>query len=133
MEENKDLVRRLRVELLASGDPETVERFFAEDFVSHDNPPGFPRGVDGVKRFFETFRDALDEIEVRIDELVAEDDLVAVATTTRGRHTGELLGHAPSGRVVEIGGIDLVRIHEGRIVEHRGLTDTVGLLRQLGA
>jgi steroid delta-isomerase-like uncharacterized protein len=133
IEENKDLVRRLHAELLASGDVDMVERFFAEDFVSYDNPPGFPPGVEGVKRFFETFRDALDDIEVRIDELVAEDDRVAVATTTTGRHTGELLGHPPTGKPLEIGGIDLVRIHDGRIVEHRGLTDTVGLLRQLGA
>jgi predicted ester cyclase len=33
---------------------------------------------------------------------------------------------------VEIVGIDMVRVHDGRIVEHRGLTDTVGLMRQLG-
>ncbi|MEA2450923.1 MAG: SnoaL-like polyketide cyclase, partial [Thermoleophilaceae bacterium] len=53
------------------------------------------------------------------------------ATTTSGTHSGELLGAAPSGRRIAVTGIDLVRVEGGLIVEHRGLTDTVGLLRHL--
>lgn len=95
-------------------------------------PPGFPPGVEGVKRFFSVLRDALTDIEVEIDELIVDGDRAAVATTTRGAHTGELLGVLPTGRRLEIGGIDLVRVDgDGRIAEHRGLTDSVGLLRQL--
>jgi predicted ester cyclase len=56
---------------------------------------------------------------------------VAVATTTSGVHSGDLLGVAPSDRRISVTGIDMVRVDGGRIVEHRGLTDTVGLLRQL--
>lgn len=69
---------------------------------------------------------------MRVDEVVVEGDRAAVATTIEGTHTGELLGMAPTGRRVSVTGIDLVRVAGGRIVEHRGLTDTVGLLRQLG-
>jgi predicted ester cyclase len=70
-------------------------------------------------------------VHVTIDELVADGDRAAVATTTTGTHTGELLGVAPTGRRVAVTGIDMVRVEDGRIVEHRGLTDTVGLMRQL--
>jgi predicted ester cyclase len=94
-------------------------------------PPGLPQGVDGVRAFFQAFLDGLSEITVTVDELVADGERVAVATTTRGVHSGELFGVAPTGRGVEVTGIDLVRVEGGRIVEHRGLTDTVGLLRQL--
>lgn len=127
----KELVLRMHEELLRSRDPGRVEDFFAPGFVSHNMPPGLPDGVEGVKRFFAMFRDALSELELTIDEVVAEGDRVAVATTLTGRHDGELLGIAPTGRRVAITGIDMVRV-DGRIVEHRGLTDTVGLLRQLG-
>jgi predicted ester cyclase len=124
-------VRRLHEELL-TGDLGAVDRLFSADFVSHNMPPGFPQGVEGVKRFFGLFRDALTDIEVEIDEILVDGDRAAVATTTRGAHTGELLGVRPTGRRLEIGGIDLVRVDEdGRIAEHRGLTDSVGLLRQL--
>ena len=130
-ESPKELVLRMHEELLRTRDPNRVEDFFAADFVSHNTPPGLPEGVEGVKRFFGMFRDALSDLDVTIDEIVAEGDRVAVATTTTGTHDGELFGLAPTGRRVAVTGIDLVRV-DGKIVEHRGLTDTVGLLRQLG-
>jgi steroid delta-isomerase-like uncharacterized protein len=128
----RELVERLHAELFASRDLGVLERFFAPDVVSHNMPPSFPAGIEGVRRFFETFRDAFPDATVRIDEVVVEGDRAAVATTIEGTHTGELLGMAPTGRRVAVTGIDLVRVVDGRVVEHRGLTDTVGLLRQLG-
>jgi steroid delta-isomerase-like uncharacterized protein len=127
------LVRRLHEEVLAARDPDVVEAFFAADFVSHTNPPGLPEGVEGVRRFFAMFRDAMPDADVTIDELIVDGDRAAVATTIRGTHTGELLGLPATGRRVEIVGVDLVRVCDGKIVEHRGLTDIVGLMRQLGA
>jgi predicted ester cyclase len=126
-------VRRLHAALLDSRDPDVADDFFAPDFVSHNNPPGFPAGVDGVKRFFTMFRDAFPDVAVEIDEIVVEGDRVAVATTFTGTHEGELMGVAPTRRRVSVTGIDIVRVSGGRIVEHRGLTDIVGLMRQLTA
>ena len=130
--DNAELIRRFHRRLLESRDLDVIDEFFAEDFVSHNNPPGLPPGVAGVKAFFGMFKDAFPDLEVRIDELVVEDDKVVAATTTTGTHDGELMGFAPTGRQVSVTGIDLVRIEDGRIVEHRGLTDMIGLMRQLG-
>ena len=129
-EDNKALIGRMHAELMRSRDLELIDEFFAPEFVSHTNPPGLPGGVEGVKAFLGMFQRALPDVEVEVDQLIAEGDWVAVATTTRGTHEGELLGIPPTGRRVEVVGVDLVRV-DGRIVEHRGLTDTVGLLRQL--
>jgi predicted ester cyclase len=126
-----DLVRRFHSELLAARDPAVVDGFFGDGFVSHNMPPGFPQGREGVKLFFATFRDAFPDVEVIVDELVEDGDRVAVATTFTGTHTGELMGMAPTGRRVSVTGIDIVRVAGGRIVEHRGLTDIAGLMRQL--
>jgi predicted ester cyclase len=126
-----NLVRRMHGELLASRDLDRLGEFFAAGFTSHNMPPGLPQGLDGVRAFFQLFLDGLADIEVSVDELVADGDRVAVATTTSGTHSGELFGVAPSGRRIAVTGIDLVRVEGGLIVEHRGLTDTVGLLRQL--
>jgi predicted ester cyclase len=126
-----DLVRRFHSELLAARDPAVVDGFFGDGFVSHNMPPGFPQGREGVKLFFATFRDAFPDVDVVVDELVEDGDRVAVATTFTGTHTGELMGMAPTGRRVSVTGIDIVRVAGGRIVEHRGLTDIAGLMRQL--
>ena len=133
MSQAEELVRRLHRALLDSRDVTTVDDFFAEDFVSHNQPPELEAGAAGVKQFFTIFRDAFSDAQVSIDELVADGDRVAVATTLTGTHDGELLGIAPTGRQISVTGIDLVRVGDGRIVEHRGLTDTVGLMRQLAA
>jgi steroid delta-isomerase-like uncharacterized protein len=131
--EPRELLERLHTELFASGDLATLDRFFAPDVVSHDMPPGFPQGIEGVRLFFSAFREGMPDVEVRIDEIVAEGDRAAVATMIEGTHTGALMGVEPTGRRIAVRGIAMVRVADGRIVEHRGLTDTVGLLRQLSA
>ena len=129
----RELVERLHTELFASGDLATLDRFFAPDVVSHDMPPGFPQGIEGVRMFFSAFREGMPDVAVQIDEIVVEEDRAAVATMIEGTHTGALMGIEPTGRRISVRGIDMVRVEDGRIVEHRGLTDTVGLLRQLSA
>jgi steroid delta-isomerase-like uncharacterized protein len=130
--QNAELIRRFHAELLAARDTAVVDAFFDERFVSHNNPPGFPPGREGVKQFFAMFRDAFPDVTVAIDQIVADEASAAVATTFTGTHEGELMGMAPTGRRVSVTGIDIVRIARGRIVEHRGLTDIVGLMRQIG-
>jgi predicted ester cyclase len=129
--DNRALVGRLRERLLDTRDPAVVDEFFAPGFVSHNMPPGFPHGPAGVKRFLELF-EQVGELDVTIDQTISEGDRIAVATTTSGVHDAELFGIAPTGKRLSVTGIDLLRIEDGLIVEHRGLTDTVGLMRQLG-
>ena len=129
--DNRALVERLRDRLLTTRDPSVVDEFFAPAFVSHNMPPGFPQGPEGVKRFLELF-EPVGELEVAIDQTISEGDWIAVASTTSGVHDVELFGIAPTGRRLSVTGIDLLRIEDGLIAEHRGLTDTVGLMRQLG-
>ena len=130
--DNAEVISRLHRALFDSGDLEAVvDAFFASGFESHNTPPGLPAGREGVKAFFAIFRDGFTDIEVTVDQLVSQNDMVAIATTTSGTHTGHLFGVAPTGRRVSVTGIDIVRLADGKVTEHRGLTDTVGLLRQL--
>ena len=127
-----DVIRRLHAEAMSTRDLAVIDAYFAADVVSHDRPPDLPPGVEGVRAFFAVFRDAMPDVEIAIDQLICEGDWVAVATTLTGTHTGgELLGIPPTGRRVAVTGVDMIRVRDGRIVEHRGLTDTVGLLRQI--
>jgi steroid delta-isomerase-like uncharacterized protein len=128
-----ELVERLHLALREPGGAAAAAELFAPDFFSHNVPPGMPQGVEGVRRFYEVLLTGMPDLSIEIDELIASGDRAAVATTISGTHTGELLGIPASGRRVAVTGIDMIRVAGGRIVEHRGLTDTVGLLRQIGA
>jgi predicted ester cyclase len=65
-------------------------------------------------------------------EVIAEGEWVAVRVTGEGTHLGEWLGIEPSGRRIQLRGLNLDRVVNGRIVEHWGEADTVGMLLQMG-
>jgi predicted ester cyclase len=64
--------------------------------------------------------------------MLAEGDLVATRKTFRGTHQGPFMGLEPTGKQVEIGLIDIVRVVDGRVTEHWNAVDNLGLLQQLG-
>lgn len=129
---NKALIERMHSELVQGRDGSRVEQFFAPEFVSHSMPAPLTPDRVGVRRFMEGVADALPDLSVDIDVMVAEGDLVAVRSIMRGTHRRELMGVPPSGRRVAIDGIDILRIADGRIVEHWGLTNVLGFLEQSG-
>ena len=68
------LVRDFHRALFESEDLAELDRFLAEDFVSHTMPPGLPPGREGARTFFTMFRDAFPDVSVTIDELIADGD-----------------------------------------------------------
>ena len=122
-EESKRIVRRF-IDEYQTG---------ASDVVDHSLPPGIAPGAEGVRQQFDGFRAGLRDFRATILHQVAEGDLVITHKVFHGTHTGELLGIPPTGTEVEILVMDVVRVAGGRIVEHWGIVDQLGLLQQLGA
>jgi predicted ester cyclase len=111
-----------------------VDELLAADFAEHEAlPPGTPPGREGVKQVFAMLRAALPDLRVTIDDEIAAGDRVVCREMWRGTHRGELLGAAPPGRPVEFGVIDIVRVAAGKLVEHWGQSEWLGLLQQVGA
>jgi steroid delta-isomerase-like uncharacterized protein len=133
LERNKVLVRRLMEDDISRGDEATAEAIIHPDFFDHTNPPGMQRGLEGHKAIVGLFRSIFPDLEWRIDDLIAEDDKVVARTTMRGTHRGDFFGIPPTGRSVEMIGVHILRIADGRIIEHWGSNDDLGLMRQLGA
>ena len=133
VERNKTLVRRLMEEDISQGDEAVAEAIIHPDFVDHTNPPGMQHGIAGHKAVVRLFRSVFPDLEWRIDDLIAEGDKVVARTTMRGTHRGKFFGIPPTGTVVEMTGVHVMRIADGRIVEHWGSNDDLGLMRQLGA
>ena len=119
-------------EVLGAADADRVNHYFAPEFVGHNMPLGLPPGRNGVRRFLEELRSGLDDLSITIDAVLADGDLVAVRSTIRGVQSGPLMGIPATGRRLEIEGIDVVRVADGQIAEHWGLTDMLGVMRQAG-
>jgi steroid delta-isomerase-like uncharacterized protein len=96
--------------------------------------PGNPQPMDreSWKGFYAPFYAAFPGLRLTIDDLIAEEDKVVVRFTFQGTHQGELMGIPPTGKDVRAGGITIVRIAGGKMVEHWEEFDMLGILQQLG-
>jgi len=134
--DNAALVRRWFEEVWNGGRAEAIDEMFAEEGVANGlvDESGQPlRGPAGFKPFFRKFREAFPEIEVVVEDAIAEGDRVAARCTVRGRHRGDSLGFAATQQPVEFTGMTIVRVHEGKIVEAWNNFDFMTMFQQLGA
>ena len=133
-EQNKALVRRMVEEIFNRGNIGRVDEFLAPDFVDREElPPGVTRDREGVKRLTAMLRSAFPDFKATIEDMVAEGDKVVIRMTWKGTQKGEFMGVPPTGKSVSFGVIDIIRIAEGKFVEHWGQMDSMGLMQQLGA
>ena len=131
-EQNKAIVRRFNKECLVQGVPASFEELLAEDVINHSAPPGGPNGKESFYFFLnEVLRKGFPDLEVEILDQIAESDLVTTRKRIRGTHLGEVLGHAPTQRRIEINVIDIIRLKDGKYQEHWGQTDFFEALRRL--
>ena len=132
-EDNKAIIRRIGEEFWNQGKTEVLDEVFAADAVDHNAAPGQPPGREGIKLVNLGFRVAMPDMQLTVDDVVAEDDKVVWRWTAQGTHRGELMGIPPTGRRATISGISIDRFADGRIVERWLQMDMLGLLQQLGA
>jgi steroid delta-isomerase-like uncharacterized protein len=135
-EANKAKLRRIYQECFNQGNLATADELVAPD--CRDTSPGIPPGVpttgpDTLKSIVPQLRTAFPDLQVTIDEMVAEGDVVVARTTCTGTHRGNFQGIPATGQRVNWSTIDIVHVRGGQFVSHFGLQDGVGLLQQLGA
>jgi predicted ester cyclase len=131
-EDNKALVRRFVDEVQSGGNIDLIDEVCSPGFVNHSAPPGIPADREGLKILTAMFRGAFPDSHFTIENMVAEGDKVATRKTFHGTHGGDFMGMPPTGRVVSMGLIDIVRVSDGRVVEHWAMGDSLGMMQQLG-
>lgn len=116
-----------------SGSLDVFHEVMAPGVVDHDPAPDQGPGPEGFIQFFETFREAFPDLNVEVDQMVADDDNVAIAYTITGTQQSDFLGVPATDRRVRARGVQIARFENGRIVERWGSSDQLGILRQIGA
>lgn len=112
---------------------EALDDLIDPEFVDHVQIPGMPSGIEGVKMRHKLLLDAFPDLKIHIEDMVAEGDRVASRLTISGTHQGPLFGMPATGRRASIEAMDIIRFRDGRMIEHWGVLDMMGLMQQLGA
>ncbi len=131
-EVNKAIAHRY-ARMFNTGDLDDADELFAPDFtLRHLDAPEPELDREGWKELSRPFISGFSDRRVAVDGLLSEGDEVAARLTFSGRHTGHFFGIPPTDSRVEFTGMVWFRIADGRIVEHWGEFDALGLMRQLG-
>lgn len=132
LEQNKAFVRRLIEEVIGRGNFDLVEEFVSEDYVGHSSSPEL-NTREARKQFFVSLHRAFPDLELIIEDQIAEGDQVVTRWTASGTHRAEFAGVPATGKQVVMYGIDIDRIANGKLVECWTKSDDLGLLMQIGA
>lgn len=135
-EARKEVVRRAIDESFNKGNlGEELDEWVADDYQEHlPTPHGAVIDRDSYKGAIRALRAGFPDIEFKVEEIVAEgDELVAARNVWTGTHTGPFAGVQPTGRRVTVTAMGFNRVRDGKIVEHWGQIDMLGLLAQIGA
>jgi len=128
------VVKRIYDEIFNAGHLDLIDELVAPDFIEHEGVPGIEAtGVEALRQFATMFRTGFPDIQIQAQDFVSENEKVVVRLTIKGTHQGEFMGLPPTGKKINISGIDIVRVVDGKLAEHWGSTDNLGMMEQLGA
>lgn len=133
----KQVYRRFVEEVINKGNISIIPELYHDDYVDHTAPPGAPTGLsvfEQVSAIPKMFRGAFPDVHFTIEDMSEDGDWVATRVTGRAQHLGRpFMGIAPSGWRLAWSSLGFFRIQDGKIIEHYGQPDLLGLREQIAA
>jgi len=129
-ETNKAIVRRYFEQVFNEKRPDLAEEFLAESIELHGS--GLAPGLEVVKQWLTAFAASFPDGRTMAEDVVAEGNRVVARITFKGTHHGELQGIPATGKTVNVPGITIFRMDNGKIAEGWMVNDNLGLMQQLG-
>lgn len=132
VEKNKAIVTQFNKEAIEEGRLAAFDELIDDSFINHTAPAGMPPGRDGMIRFIlEVLRPAFPDLRVEIYDQVAEGDKVVTRKAFHATHSGPFMGIPATGKIIRFPVIDIVRLRDGKYIEHWGIRDTHSVLQQI--
>ena len=131
-QQNKATVQRFNKEFIEQGSMEAFKEIIAQEFINHTAPAGAPTGPEGVLYFFNgLLKPAFPDLTVVIHDQVADDEKVTTRKTFHGTHQGEFFGIPATQKPVTMEVIDIIKLRDGKFVEHWSVLDWQNVIQQL--
>ncbi len=132
--EPKTVIQNFFATVWGTGNLDALPDFWSADCINHEMPGENKTGLDLVRAYHQGFLEAfsgMSDVGIEIKQQIAEGDRVMTHMLTSGRHTGDFMGVAATGRSVSLATIRIDRVINGKIAEHWSVTDMAGLMQQL--
>jgi predicted ester cyclase len=133
---NKATFRRLLDEVINEGRLDLADQLLTADRPDHQEmglPPEMTKGYEGFRRVIGMFREGFPDLSFQSDFMVADGDRVVSHNRVSGTHKGAFMGIPPTNKRFSATALDVCRFDDsGKISEHWGVFDMLGVLVQLG-
>jgi steroid delta-isomerase-like uncharacterized protein len=136
IKKNKATCRRFIQQIFNEGDLSSIRDFVSPDSVHHeigDVPILEGRGPEWLADMIHVYRFAFPDLRIEIEDQIAERDQVVTCLRIQGTQKGPLMGIGASGKTVDVPGIRIDRLAEGKITESWFHWDGLGMLQQIDA
>jgi predicted ester cyclase len=128
MEENKVLIKSFIVDVFNQHDLTAIDKYLLPNLTD-----GTGKTIESFKKYLTSLFSSFPDLHVKIEHILAENNLVLVFLNFVGTHKGEFNGRSPTNKRVTNRSADLYRIENDKIVEHWDVVDQLDLLKQIGA
>jgi steroid delta-isomerase-like uncharacterized protein len=132
VEEMKNLTHEVVKNYWNKKEFDLAGKYYSPDYVNHSPLLPDVQNLDQFKQWCISFKNGFPDFKVTIEEIVVEGDMTATRWTLHCTHTGEYMGFPPSGKKVEMSGMTMDRLKDGKIVEAWWNNDDFGMMQQLG-
>jgi predicted SnoaL-like aldol condensation-catalyzing enzyme len=132
LEINKNSIRILYNEIINKGNSGLIDEIFDENYISHGPFPTHIPDFSSLEKFFGLLDSAFPDLTAEIEDIIAEGDKVSYRAKLSGTHKGEFMKVKPTNRSFSAEEFHIVRLREGKIIEHWGILDVYGIFKQLG-
>ena len=122
--DHKDMVKYFYEVIVSENLLDELPKYIAEDCVQRVGEKEIFMGIDGMKQHLVALKKTYPDYTMKIIRQYVTDDYVISEFIMRGTHKGEFIGITPTNEVLEITGVDIDKVIDGKIVEHGGATNT---------
>ena len=122
--DHKDMVKYFYEVIVSENLLDELPKYIAEDCVQRVGEKEIFMGIDGMKQHLVALKKTYPDYTMKIIRQYVTDDYVISEFIMRGTHKGEFFGITPTNEVLEITGVDIDKVIDGKIVEHGGATNT---------
>lgn len=131
-ERTKQVARRYVEGVWNEGNVDGMDEILTTDQLYHDPMSDGAEGLDEFKQFVRGYREAFPDLRYDVEEYIAEGDKAAFWGRVSGTHEGSFMGFEPTGNEIDIMGIGVVRVEDGKVAERWANFDLSGMFQQLG-
>ncbi len=129
---NKEIIQRF-VEFINTANEELSKELISKDAVFYAPTSPEPlRGPSGYMEVLRMMRSGFPDIQWAVEDMVIENDIVAIRFTLQGTHQGDFFGIPATGKSIKVNAMNFYYFQEGQIIKEYGQPDIFGLLQQIG-